>query len=133
MLRACWLALLVATTLSAVSISAPVAAGELLAFLRRPYTGPTAPATQPSRFVSVPAGHERYYARNEPDYPWLNNGHAVTAYNWGYWRTASVRGLWGRMPTTTTTGASAIGPQINTTSVGCGKGDRESAGQTGRE
>jgi hypothetical protein len=80
-----FLSCIVTGLLWASLLPVPTKAGELLALLKKPYTGP-APvyARQPSRFVAVPPGHERYYAYNEPDYPWYTNGFGVPTYNWGY-------------------------------------------------
>jgi len=78
----CVLAVLLA---SVIVVPQPAAAGGLLGWLKKPYIGP-APnnARNPGRFAAVPPAHQRYYAYNVEDYPWLNNGYPVPTYNWGY-------------------------------------------------
>jgi hypothetical protein len=66
-------------------LPAAVQAGGLLDLLKKPYVGP-APnmARNPGRNAAVPPAHQRYYAANVEDYPWLKNGLAIPTYNWGY-------------------------------------------------
>jgi hypothetical protein len=85
MSRRCWFFVATGVLTWATLLSTPAMAAELLGLWKKPYTGP-APvyARQPSRAVAVPPGHQRYYAYNEPDYPWYNNGLGVPTYNWGF-------------------------------------------------